>query len=126
MSKPGYRPRVADRQLAERLLGLGAVVIEGVKGCGKTATAREVAASEVLLDVDVSAAQAARVDPRLVLAGPAPRLIDEWQREPRVWTQSGVQSMTAAKRASSSSPARRPRATTSYGTPERAGSRSCG
>lgn len=85
MSKPGYRPRVADRQLAERLLGLGAVVIEGVKGCGKTATAREVAASEVLLDVDVSAAQAARVDPRLVLAGPVPRLIDEWQREPRVW-----------------------------------------
>lgn len=85
MSKPGYRPRVADRQLAGRLLGLGAVVIEGVKGCGKTATAREVAASEVLLDVDVSAAQAARVDPRLVLAGPVPRLIDEWQREPRVW-----------------------------------------
>ena len=85
MSKPGYRPRVADRHLGERLLGLGAVVIEGVKGCGKTATAREVAASEVLLDVDVSAAQAARVDPRLVLAGPVPRLIDEWQREPRVW-----------------------------------------
>src|SRR5680860_111063 len=63
MSKPGYRPRVADRQLAERLLGLGAVAIDG----------------------DVSAAQAARVDPRLWLAGPVPRLIDEWQREPRVW-----------------------------------------
>src|SRR5680860_1371164 len=85
MSKPGYRPRVADRQLAERLLGLGAVAIEGVKGCGKTRRGSTLAASEVLLDVDVSAAQAARVDPRLVLAGPVPRLIDEWQREPRVW-----------------------------------------
>jgi len=64
---------------------LGAVVIEGVKGCGKTATAREIAASEVLLDVDVAAAQAVGIDPRLVLAGAVPRLIDEWQRAPRVW-----------------------------------------
>lgn len=84
-SAPTYLPRVADGQLSSRLDALGAVVIEGVKGCGKTATAREIAASEVLLDVDVSAAQAVGIDPRLVLEGPVPRLIDEWQRAPRVW-----------------------------------------
>ncbi len=76
---------MADGQLKGRLDALGAVVIEGVKGCGKTATARQRAASEVLLDVDVSAAQAVGIDPRLILDGPTPRLIDEWQREPRVW-----------------------------------------
>lgn len=81
----GYVPRIADGQLTDRLAALGAVVIEGPKACGKTATARERAASEVLLDVDVDAVRAVAIDPRLVLDGPVPRLIDEWQREPRVW-----------------------------------------
>jgi predicted AAA+ superfamily ATPase len=80
-----YVPRIADGQLAVRLAALGAVVIEGPKACGKTATARRIAASEVLLGVDVDAARAVAIDPRLILDGPAPRLIDEWQREPRVW-----------------------------------------
>jgi hypothetical protein len=66
-------------------MALGAVVLEGPKACGKTATARQQAASEVLLDVDVDARHAAAIDPRLILDGPAPRLIDEWQREPRIW-----------------------------------------
>jgi predicted AAA+ superfamily ATPase len=60
-------------------------VIEGPKACGKTATARQVAASEVLLDVDANARRAIAVDPALVLDGPTPRLIDEWQIEPAVW-----------------------------------------
>jgi len=80
-----YVARIADTQLADRLTALGAVVIEGPKACGKTATARQLAASEVLLDVDVDAARAASIDPGLILAGPVPRLLDEWQREPRVW-----------------------------------------
>jgi uncharacterized protein len=61
------------------------VVIEGPKGCGKTATARQVAASEVLFDVDANARQAAAIDPALVLDGPTPRLLDEWQIEPAIW-----------------------------------------
>jgi uncharacterized protein len=60
-------------------------VIEGPKACGKTATARQIAASEVLLDVDANARQAIAVDPALVLDGPTPRLIDEWQTEPAIW-----------------------------------------
>jgi hypothetical protein len=63
----------------------GAVVIEGPKACGKTATARQVAASEVLMDIDAQARRAAAIDPNLVLTGPTPRLIDEWQIEPLIW-----------------------------------------
>ncbi len=60
-------------------------MIEGPRACGKTATARQVAASEVLLDVDENARQAIAIDPALVLEGETPRLIDEWQIEPAVW-----------------------------------------
>jgi uncharacterized protein len=80
-----YQRRVVDQELETRLASSGAVVIEGPKGCGKTATARQVAASEVLLDVDENARRAIAIEPSLVLAGPAPRLIDEWQLEPGIW-----------------------------------------
>lgn len=80
-----YVPRIVDAELATRLGGLGAVLIEGPKACGKTLTARQVAVSEVLLDIDVNARQAVGVDPGLVLAGDTPRLIDEWQVEPAIW-----------------------------------------
>jgi predicted AAA+ superfamily ATPase len=80
-----YLPRVVDHELATRLGATGAVVIEGPKACGKTVTAQQVAASEVRLDVDANARQAASVAPELVLEGPTPRLIDEWQLEPEIW-----------------------------------------
>jgi uncharacterized protein len=80
-----YRPRVADAELEDRLQTTGAVVIEGPKACGKTETARRAAVSEVRLDVDENARAAAAVDPALVLEGETPRLIDEWQVEPRLW-----------------------------------------
>jgi predicted AAA+ superfamily ATPase len=81
----GYLPRIVDRELASRLAATGAVVIEGPKACGKTATARQIAASEALLDVDTGAREAAAIDPRLVLDGEVPRLLDEWQLEPALW-----------------------------------------
>ena len=80
-----YRPRVVDAELRAGLTATGAVVIEGPKACGKTATARQVSASEVLLDVDEDARLAASLDPSLVLDGRTPRLIDEWQLEPALW-----------------------------------------
>jgi predicted AAA+ superfamily ATPase len=80
-----YQPRIVDDELASRLSSAGAVAIEGPKACGKTATARQVAASEVLLDVDANAREAAGLDPALVLDGATPRLIDEWQLEPAIW-----------------------------------------
>ncbi len=80
-----YLPRVVDAELQSRLAAAGAVVIEGPKACGKTETARRRAASSVLLDVDDNARRAAAVDPGLLLDGPVPRLLDEWQIEPVLW-----------------------------------------
>jgi predicted AAA+ superfamily ATPase len=80
-----YSPRVIDSELTARLASAGAVVLQGPKACGKTFSARQAAASEVLLDVDTAARAAVAVDPDLVLDGPTPRLIDEWQVEPALW-----------------------------------------
>lgn len=82
-----YIPRIADKELGDRLAAAGAVLIEGPRACGKTETARQQAASEVLLDIDENARQAMAIDPALVLAGDRPRLIDEWQIEPAIWNQ---------------------------------------
>ena len=67
-----YLDRIVDRELRDLLAAAGAVVIDGPKACGKTETARRQAASEVLLDVDLQARQAAELDPGLVVAGAAP------------------------------------------------------
>ncbi|MEQ9401512.1 MAG: DUF4143 domain-containing protein [Longimicrobiales bacterium] len=80
-----YLQRVADTEIEKRLAAMGAVVVEGPKACGKTATARRHAASEVLLDVDPTARTAIGFDPKLVLEGPTPRLLDEWQVAPEIW-----------------------------------------
>ena len=80
-----YLARAVDPEMRDLLRATGCVVIEGVRGCGKTTTAREFAASEVLFDVDEDARHLAAADPAEVLKGPSPRLIDEWQLEPRVW-----------------------------------------
>ena len=82
---PRYLPRVVDDLLSTQVKAMGAVLIEGVKGCGKTDTARQRAASEVLLETDDNAERRALLDPRLILDGETPRLLDEWQRAPRVW-----------------------------------------
>ena len=80
-----YQPRVADREIVARLAAAGGIVVEGPKATGKTATARQHVASEVLLDVDKAAREAIGFDPKLVLDGPTPRLIDEWQVAPEIW-----------------------------------------
>jgi predicted AAA+ superfamily ATPase len=82
-----YLPRVIDAELRARLASMGGVVLEGAKACGKTESARQVAASELLLDLDEAAQATAQVDPGLVLEGPTPRLIDEWQIVPKLWNQ---------------------------------------
>jgi len=80
-----YLPRVADGMLTERLARMGAVVIEGARACGKTATAERQAASQVRFDVDETARETARIAPANVLDGATPRLLDEWQLVPDVW-----------------------------------------
>ncbi len=78
----GYRARVLDGELAERLSAIGAVLIEGPKACGKTESAIQKAATAFRLDVDPAARNAASVAPDLLLDSPSPVLLDEWQVVP--------------------------------------------
>ncbi|MCY3631723.1 MAG: DUF4143 domain-containing protein [bacterium] len=83
---PGYLPRVAGREVESALRRRGAVLIEGVRGCGKTWMARHFARSEVRLD-DEAALLLASADPVEVLRGSTPRLLDEWQNAPHLWNR---------------------------------------
>ncbi|MDR0837364.1 MAG: DUF4143 domain-containing protein [Propionibacteriaceae bacterium] len=80
-----YMPRIADSGLRERLGRVGAVVIEGAKGCGKTETSAQRAASVVRFDLDTALRQTAEIAPMNVLMGAAPQLLDEWQLVPGLW-----------------------------------------
>ncbi len=83
-----YRKRVADELLQRKLLGKGAVLIEGAKWCGKTTTAEQVAGS-VLYMADPGKVrqylELSELNPKMLLQGAAPRLLDEWQIAPRLW-----------------------------------------
>jgi predicted AAA+ superfamily ATPase len=81
-----YFKRFADVTLRNRLRGSGAVLIQGAKGCGKTETAVQAAKSAVRLDVDDEVRLRMDIEPKSVLTGPVPRLIDEWQEYPRIWS----------------------------------------
>jgi hypothetical protein len=88
MKNNTYLPRICDNLLKALLKSSGAVLIEGAKWCGKTRTARR--ASENVLymqDPDNSASYIAMADtkPSMLLAGKAPRLLDEWQMAPVLW-----------------------------------------
>ena len=83
-----YRHRIADELLKRKLLGKGAVLVQGPKWCGKTTTAKQVAKS--LLDLgdaaELSSAQETiQILPKKLLEGENPRLIDEWQTLPELW-----------------------------------------
>ena len=85
LTPPGYLTRVVHHDLRDALAASAAVVVEGPRGCGKTWTSKRFARSEVLFEQDSSARLASSVAPQTVLAGPAPRLLDEWQLAPEVW-----------------------------------------
>jgi len=83
-----YINRVTDTVLANKLQGLGGLVIIGPKWCGKTSTAQQFTKSEVFLDNSETGnnnIQIAELNPSLILAGEAPRLIDEWQNAPIIF-----------------------------------------
>ena len=83
-----YRKRIADNILKRKLEGKGAVLIEGPKWCGKTTTAEQIANSVLYMDDPESKAQnitMAELNPKRLLKGNTPRLIDEWQLAPKLW-----------------------------------------
>jgi predicted AAA+ superfamily ATPase len=80
-----YRPRVADAAMTDLLAALGGVLVEGPRGCGKTTTALQHARSHIRLDSGPTVLELASLDPLGLLAGAAPRLVDEWQWAPTLW-----------------------------------------
>lgn len=83
-----YRKRIADDILKRKLEGKGAILIEGPKWCGKTTTAEQIAASTLYMDNPEKKEQnitMAEINPKRLLKGETPRLIDEWQLAPKLW-----------------------------------------
>lgn len=83
-----YKKRIADTLLARKLEGKGAVLVEGAKWCGKTTTAEQVAKSILYMSDSEKINQyleLADVNPKQLLQGETPRLLDEWQLAPKLW-----------------------------------------
>lgn len=83
-----YKSRIADEILKRKLEGKGAVLIEGPKWCGKTTTAEQLAASILYMDDPERKEQninMSELNPKRLLKGATPRLIDEWQIAPKLW-----------------------------------------
>lgn len=83
-----YKQRIADKLLKRRLHGIGAVLIEGPKWCGKTTTAAQQASTIIYMDDPSQITQNLRmadINPQKLLSGKTPMLIDEWQLAPKLW-----------------------------------------
>lgn len=88
MRRDLYQARIIDDSVETYLKTFGAVCIEGPKWCGKTWTSAYHSRSEFYLADPTGNFQnrkLAELDPSLVLAGEAPRLLDEWQEVPSLW-----------------------------------------
>lgn len=79
-----YVTRVIDGELDALMPSLPAIALEGARGVGKTATALQRSRTAYFLDNPDTASTVAG-DPGVLLRGPAPILIDEWQRVPYSW-----------------------------------------
>ena len=83
-----YKPRIADKELQRKLAGIGAVLIEGPKWCGKTTTAEQQASTIIYMDDPLYKEQNLRmadINPKALLVGECPILVDEWQLAPKLW-----------------------------------------
>ena len=81
-----YYTRLIEKEIELKLRTSGAVVVAGPKFCGKTTTCMLYQKSFVKLNTKQSITMA-RMNPKGVLSGEKPRLIDEWQKAPDIWNQ---------------------------------------
>ncbi len=81
---PEYRRRVVDAELDDLMTAIAALVVEGPKAVGKTATASRRAATVYALE-DPAQRNVAAADPARLLDSPPPVLLDEWQHVPACW-----------------------------------------
>ena len=83
-----YKRRILDDIIDSRLNNKGAILVEGAKWCGKTTTCEQHAHSILYMnDPDQTSQymQLAEINPRGLLDGDTPKLIDEWQLAPKLW-----------------------------------------
>ena len=83
-----YKHRICDELLSRKLAGVGAVLLEGPKWCGKTTTCERQAKSVLYMgdpETREKNMQIAALDIGALLVGEHPRLIDEWQEVPKFW-----------------------------------------
>ncbi|MCX6267926.1 MAG: DUF4143 domain-containing protein [Bacteroidetes bacterium] len=80
-----YKQRITDNELKRKLNASGAVLIRGAKACGKTESAKQLAKSVLNVDRDEQVQALISTAPKRLLLGETPRLIDEWQAQPKLW-----------------------------------------
>ena len=81
-----YYQRLIEKEIEKKLKSSGAIVVAGPKFCGKTTTCMLYQKSFIKLNTR-QAITMARMNPKAVLNGEKPRLIDEWQTTPDIWNQ---------------------------------------
>lgn len=81
-----YYHRLIEKVIDLKLKTSGAVVVAGPKFCGKTTTCMLYQKSFVKLNTKQFITMA-RMNPKSILNGEKPRLIDEWQKAPDIWNQ---------------------------------------
>ena len=80
-----YLSRISDSELNSKLESSGALLIRGAKACGKSESAKQFAGSFLALDQDEQVPLLIETAPQRLLLGKTPRLIDEWQVQPKIW-----------------------------------------
>ena len=80
-----YLNRISDNELQRKLNASGAVLVRGAKACGKTESAKQFAKSILNVDQDEQVTALMETAPQRLLLGKTPRLIDEWQEQPKLW-----------------------------------------
>lgn len=81
-----YFNRLIESKIESKLKSSGAVLVAGPKFCGKTTTCMLYQKSFVKLNTQQTI-ELAKLNPKGILAGEKPRLIDEWQSVPDIWNQ---------------------------------------
>ena len=81
-----YYKRLIESKIERKLKTSGAVLVAGPKFCGKTTTCMLYQKSFIKLNTRQTI-ELAKIDPKGVLVGEKPRLIDEWQAVPDIWNQ---------------------------------------
>lgn len=79
-----YYERLIEKRIERKMKSSGAVLVAGPKFCGKTTTCMLYQNSYIKLNTKQSITMA-RLNPKGVLIGEQPRLIDEWQKAPDIW-----------------------------------------